>query len=132
MQLTNKDPGMDEHQFLCEVLETALAVDRPNLSHLQSREMVVRRPQIWEEICSESLRKFEAAGGYCRDADDRSLFLGHALGLGSALVAPTLTEFVSSRFKEKSGMLEGRRKAREERETLQLRCVDDDAEGKDG
>ena len=64
MHLTNQDPGIEEHLFLCEVLETALAADRLNLPDLQAFEMVVRRLQLWEEIYSESLRRSEASGGY--------------------------------------------------------------------
>ena len=126
MHLTIKDPGIGEHVFLCEVLETALAVDRLNLPDLQAFEMVVRRLQLWEEIYSDALRRSEAAGGYGTDADERSIFLGLSLGLCSALVSPSLSEFVSSRLKEKSGMLKERRKAREERESLHGPGDDDD------
>ena len=116
LSLSALDPGVEEHQFLCEVLETGLAYDRLNLPDLQCFESICRRLQLWEEYYGEGLRLSEAGGSLgSRDADERSIFLGHQHGRGVALVAPALSDFVSSRLKEKSTMLKERRKAREER-----------------
>ena len=93
-----------------------LAYDRLNLPDLQSFESICRRLQLWQEYYGESLRMSEAAGSLgSRDADERSIFLGHQHGRGVALVAPALSEYVSNRLKGKPTMLKERRKAREER-----------------
>ena len=116
LRLQNHDPGVEEHQFLSDIIETALGFDRLNVSELQCFEAVSRRFMLWEELYGEALRSSEggATGSALADMDERSLFLGQKHGRGLALVCPALSEFVASQLTEKSSMLKERRKAREE------------------
>ena len=72
------DPGVDEHQFLSEVLEAAVQVDQVNASNLAAFEMISRRYQLWEEIYAHTLRESEAGATAHGSAwlDERSIFLG--------------------------------------------------------
>ncbi|CAK0853345.1 unnamed protein product [Prorocentrum cordatum] len=72
--LVSTDPGVEEHSFLCELIETAVVRDG-------------RRFQLWEEFYAEALRIAEA-GDHGDDLDERRLFLGNHRSKGLAMVSP--------------------------------------------
>ena len=115
LKLGTTDPGVEEHQFLSEVMECALVFDGLNICELQAFETIMRRFQMWEEVYGEKLRAGDQSTA-SMDTDERSLFLGRKFGRGQALVCPALSEYVSAQLKERSQVLKERRKAREERE----------------
>jgi len=119
--LAAADPGVDEHLFLCELLETAVTADQLNLPGCEAFELAARRFQLWEEVYSEALRQVEVSGtaGATADSDgwldERRIFLGGSRSKGHALVAPTLEKHVAMKMMEESAILKERRKGREER-----------------
>ncbi|CAK0823013.1 unnamed protein product, partial [Prorocentrum cordatum] len=119
--LAAADPGVDEHLFLCELIETATAADQLNLPGCETFELAARRFQLWGEVCSEALRQVEVSGtaGATSDADgwldERRIFLGGTRSKGHALVAPSMEKHVAERMQEESAIVKERRKGREGR-----------------
>ncbi|CAK0872167.1 unnamed protein product [Prorocentrum cordatum] len=117
--LTAADAGVDEHQFLSELLEMGAEKDQLNEGELATFEAVSRRCQLWEEVYANRLREHEA--GAVRSAggsawlDEREIFLGQERGRGGALVCPSLQSWVASRLQEEAAVLKERRKGREEK-----------------
>jgi hypothetical protein len=116
MGATSSDAGVDEHLFLCEILELACTYDQVNCFDLAAIECVVRRLQLWEERYGEKLRGVTEGGGPAGLAEERQLFMGGSRARGRALVDPTLSRWVADRLQEESAILKERRKGREERE----------------
>ncbi len=112
--LVSTDPGVEEHCFLCELMEIAVTRDGMNIAALESFETVSRRFQLWEEFYSEALRIAEA-GDHGDDLDERRLFLGNHRSKGLAIVSPLLEQYVATKLQEESAVLKERRKGREER-----------------
>ena len=115
--LSVSDEGVQEHECLCEILETALTTDQLNVSELVSFEHLARRIQVWEEAYSASLAGSTTGGGPLGrlGLEERAAFMGKRHTSGSPLVAPALQTWVSARMAEKSAILKERRKGREER-----------------
>ncbi|CAK0911836.1 unnamed protein product, partial [Prorocentrum cordatum] len=119
--LAAADPGVDEHLFLCELIQTASTADQLNLPGCEAFELAARRFQLWEEVYSEALRQVEVAGtaGATPDSDgwldERRIFLGGTRPKGHALASPSLEKHVAERMQEESAILKERRKGREER-----------------
>ncbi|CAK0808368.1 unnamed protein product, partial [Prorocentrum cordatum] len=119
--LAAADPGVDEHLFLCELIETASTADQLNLPGCEAFELAARRFQLWEEVYSEALRQVEVSGtaGATADSDgwlgERRIFLGGTRSKGHALASPSLEKHVAERMQEESAILKERRKGREER-----------------
>ena len=111
------DEGVEEHEFLSELLELSMAFDQVNSPDLVVFEHISRRFQLWEEIYSDQLRDNSAGthgqGGL--DTEERSLYLGRKASPSAALVSPALQTWVSTRVAERSAILKERRKGREER-----------------
>ncbi|CAK0901538.1 unnamed protein product [Prorocentrum cordatum] len=61
--LTAADAGVDEHQFLSELLEMGAEKDQLNEGELATFEAVSRRYQLWEEVYANRLREHEDATG---------------------------------------------------------------------
>ena len=118
LHLSMQSEGVDEHLFLCETLETALARDGLNVGELHCMELLVRRLQMWEQMYSARLREAETktSGVQTLERDERALFLGSKAGQSLEMVCPLLEKYVASQLAERSGMLKERRKAREERD----------------
>ncbi|CAK0817209.1 unnamed protein product, partial [Prorocentrum cordatum] len=66
--LTAADAGVDEHQFLSELLEMGAEKDQLNEGELATFEAVSRRCQLWEEVYANRLRAHEAG------ADVKNIF----------------------------------------------------------
>lgn len=115
--LSIQDEGVEEHQFLSELFETALVYDALAASQLAVIELAARRFQFWEEAYGEALRQSDAkcAGAGLLDHDERALFLGRKHGAKLVLVCPLLEGFVTKQLHEKAALAKERRKAREER-----------------
>ena len=118
LRLTAADSGVDEHKFLCDLLETGLCGDQLNLGELEVFELISRRLQLWEEVHSQKLRKADAGAGSEAWLDERAIFLGQGRSRGQALIAPALEAWVASKLAEESAVLKERRKGREERQLL--------------
>ncbi|CAK0803561.1 unnamed protein product [Prorocentrum cordatum] len=109
--LAAADPGVDEHLFLCELIETASTADQLNLPGCEAFELAARRFQLWEEVYSEALRQVEVAGtaGATADSDgwldERRIFLGGTRSKGHALVSPPLEKHAAERMQEESAIL---------------------------
>ncbi|CAK0868104.1 unnamed protein product, partial [Prorocentrum cordatum] len=84
--LVPTDPGVEEHSFLRELIETAVARGGINVAALESFETVSRRFQLREELYAEALRIAEA-GDHGDDLDERRLFLGNHRSKGLAILA---------------------------------------------
>ena len=113
--LAAADPGVDEHHFLCEILEVSIASDGLNTAALECFETISRRLQLWEEFYAEALRAAESGPGGHEWLDERRIFLGGSRSKGHALVCPALEQHVATKLKEESEVLKERRKGREER-----------------
>ena len=115
--LSIQDEGVEEHQFLSELFETALVYDALAAPQLAVIELAARRFQFWEEAYGEALRQSDAkcAGAALLDHDERALLLGRKHGAKLVLVCPLLEEFVTKQLHEKAALAKERRKAREER-----------------
>ena len=116
LQLGASDEGVEEHEFLSSVIESALTYDQLCATELASFEHISRRYMLWEERYASSLRARLGASGsdFGLDTGERSLFMGltsHQM----ALVSPELSTWVSNRVGERSAILKERRKGREER-----------------
>lgn len=73
--LSAGDPGVDEHQFLSELIEHGLMYDGLNLGDVMAYEAISRRYQLWEEAYSASLRESETGAAGAGDwLDERHLF----------------------------------------------------------
>ena len=116
LRLSAADPGVDDHLFLSELVETAACIDQLNISELQCFEMVARRYQLWEESYSVHLRRAEAGDEAEGWLDERAVFLGQGKSRGHALVCPDLEAWVAKELSNESAVLKERRKAREERQ----------------
>ena len=92
--LVSTDPGVEEHSFLCELIETAVARDGINVAALESFETVSRRFQLWEEFYAEALRIAEA-GDHGDDLDERRLFLGNHRSKGLAMAMLIMTAHIT-------------------------------------
>jgi hypothetical protein len=114
--LSASDPGVDEHKFLSDVVESALTYDQLNVSELLCFEHVARRYQMWEEIYAQSLREAESGSGSADWLDERQIFLGQGRSKGHALVCPLLEQWVAEQLKSESAVLKERRKGREEKQ----------------
>jgi len=115
LRLTASDAGVDEHQFLSELIEQCLSFDQLNGANLLAMESVARRYQLWEEMYSSHLALAESGDSSADWLDERRLFLGHARSRGHALVSPLLEKWVAEKLAEESAVLKERRKGREER-----------------
>ena len=118
MHLSSSDPGVDDHEFLSDILEMAATYDQLNVCELASFERISRRYQLWEERYSEQLKSADAGGvkGSSSDfVEERRLFLGNDHGSSLALVCPALSKFVASKLQDEAAILKERRKGREER-----------------
>ena len=110
------DAGVEEHRFLCEVLEAAATFDQVNCGELVSMENVARRLQIWEEAYSKDLLAANT-GGEADDSmwvEERRLFSGAPRARHGALVCPKLEKHVAERLAERAALLKEKRKGREE------------------
>jgi len=116
--LGSADPGVDDHQFLSELLEVGLTYDMLNAGAVAIMEMVARRYQLWEEVHSEALRIAEMGEGGADFAEERRLFLGLPRGRASALVMPALKDHIATEVAKEAAVLKERRKAREERQLV--------------
>ncbi|CAK0900803.1 unnamed protein product, partial [Prorocentrum cordatum] len=112
--LVSTDPGVEEHSFLCELIETAVARGGLNVAALEAFETVSRRFQLWEEFYAEALRIAEASD-HGDDLGERRLFLGSHRSKGLAIASPELEQHVATKLQEESAVLKERRKGREER-----------------
>lgn len=117
LQLASSDPGVDEHKFLAECLEQAVAIDQLNVGELHVFERISRRFLFWEEMFAAALRSADAGTG-SDDAwiEERRLFMGESRAKGCALVFPALEQHVTSKRAEESAILKERRKGQEERQ----------------
>jgi len=113
--LGSADPGVDDHEFLSELLEVGLTYDMLNAGTIAIMEMVARRYQLWEEVHSEALRVAEMGAGGSEFAEERRLFLGVPRGRSSALVMPALKDHIAVEVAKEAAVMKERRKAREER-----------------
>ncbi|CAK0796418.1 unnamed protein product, partial [Prorocentrum cordatum] len=117
--LTAADAGVDEHQFLSELLEMGAQTDQLNEGELAVYETVARRYQLWEEIYANRLRGHESgalrSSGSSAWLDEREIFLGQERGRGGALVCPELQTWVADRLQAEAAVLKERRKGREEK-----------------
>ncbi|CAK0841047.1 unnamed protein product [Prorocentrum cordatum] len=117
--LTAADAGVDEHQFLSELLEMGAQTDQLNEGELAVYETVARRYQLWEEIYANRLREHESgalrSSGSSAWLDEREIFLGQERGRGGALVCPELQTWVAERLQAEAAVLKERRKGREEK-----------------
>ncbi|CAK0863533.1 unnamed protein product [Prorocentrum cordatum] len=117
--LTAADAGVDERQFLSELLEMGATKDQLNEGELGIFEAVSRRYQLWEEVCVNRLREQEAGAlripGGSAWLDEREIFLGQERGGRSALVSPELQTWVAGRLQSEAAVLKQRRKGREEK-----------------
>ena len=95
-------------------------------------EVLSRRYQLWEAMCSTELAAAEMGPGHEDWLDERHVFLGKTRSRGSALVAPELESFVAERLEEQSAVLKERRKAREERALVRGGRPSEQAEGDAG
>ena len=111
------DDGVEEHQFLSELLEASMHFDQLNSPDLVVLEHISRRYQLWEEIYADVLRDKSngARGSRGLDTEERSLYLGTGASTTAALVAPELQAHVATKAGERSAILRERRKGREER-----------------
>ena len=111
------DEGVEEHEFLSELLETSMAFDQINSPDLVVFEHISRRYQVWEETYADILRDNSAGtrGYHGLDNEERSLYLGRSASTTAALVSPELQTWVSTKVGERSAVLKERRKGREER-----------------
>ncbi|CAK0825193.1 unnamed protein product [Prorocentrum cordatum] len=114
-------PGIDEHLFLCGLIETASTADQLNLPGSEASELAARRFQRWDEVYSEALRQVEVSGTLGATAnsdgwlDARRIFLSGSRSKGHALAAPSLEVHVAEKMQEEGAILKGRRKGRVER-----------------
>ncbi|CAK0852117.1 unnamed protein product [Prorocentrum cordatum] len=101
--LAAADPGVDEHLFLCELIETASTADQLNLPGVRAGSQV----------------EVSGTAGATADSDgwlgERRIFLGGSRSKGHALVAPSLEKHVAEKMQEESAILKERRKGREGR-----------------
>ena len=129
LRLAASDAGVDEHHFLSELIEQALAFDQVNGANLAFLETVARRYQLWEDIYSAHLATAESGDSSADWLDERRLFLGHSRSRGHALVAPALEQHVAAKLSEESAILKERRRGREERALIRGEAAGED--GKD-
>ena len=112
-----RDEGVQEHEFLSTVLEHALGYDQLCITELAAFEHISRRYMLWEESYASYLKSAlgsNGSDGFGLDSDERVLFMGGQIA-HTALVAPELQSWVSAKVEERSAILKGRRKGREER-----------------
>merc|ERR1712194_563007 len=82
---TSSDPGIDEHLFLCEIIELATTYDQLNCYDLAALECVSGRLQLWEERYGEKLRSSTDGSGPSGHAEERQLFMGGSRARGRSL-----------------------------------------------
>jgi len=111
--VTQCDPGIEEHLFLSELIETAISFDQINVGELAMFESIARRFQLWEQFYADRLANREGGGSF--EAEERLLFMGQGQSRALSLVSPKLREFMAKELSDKSAILKERRKAREER-----------------
>ena len=116
MGLDVGDPGVDDHEFLSELLEAFLVYDQGNLGESMTMELIARRYQLWEEYYTEELKTSTIGPGFEDYVDERRLFLGNAKLRHASLVCPALKEWVGSKVEQDAKVLKERRKAREEKQ----------------
>ena len=115
MSLTPADPGVDEHLFLCELLETGMTYDQLQVGNVACFELIARKLQHWEERYGERLQAASEGPHLAGVAEERRHFMGGELTRSAALVSPALQEYVADKLREESAVLKERRKGREER-----------------
>ncbi|CAK0810320.1 unnamed protein product [Prorocentrum cordatum] len=117
---TTADPGIDDHLFLSELFELGGQCDHLNLPNSAAFEAISRRCQLWEERYAEKLKQVtEGPGAAAGAAAERYPFLGVTSG-STALVSPSLAEYVAEKMEQECKILKERRKGREERNLAAL------------
>ena len=105
---------MEEHQFLSEILEMAVAQDGLNPPALRIFEMAARRYQLYEQLYADVLKSADAkvSGAQVLQHDEKRLFLGVASSRGLAMVSPLLEKHVSQHLQERSTLAQGAEKGK--------------------
>ena len=60
MRLGQDEPGVDDHNSICQILETAMVYDQLNFSELTCMELMARRLQLVEEKYNLTLQEAES------------------------------------------------------------------------
>lgn len=104
--LTGTEPFM-RTRFFFLILETAVCYDCLNVVNLASMEILCRRRQLLAEA--------HAANPAAPSYEGGDYFLGTGLRAGGALVAPSLSAFVSDKLRADAAVLKEKRKLAEAR-----------------
>ncbi|CAK0804096.1 unnamed protein product, partial [Prorocentrum cordatum] len=105
------EPGVDEHERVCRILERKVVHDPLNVANLASGEMLARAAQLQEERYRDRL-----APAVDSPNENAHVMLGTDQLRGHVCVAPALQEFCRDELSRPNAYRKVHRKAREERE----------------
>lgn len=114
--LADNDAGSLEHQFLSELMRTAICMDHLDVYNLQTFEREVRKLQVREEIqrLKEEERRQDVGAG--ASALTCEYFSGRASITDGADATLLLISYVSKKVPEEAELLKQQRKASEARQ----------------
>ena len=94
------------HEFVCEVMEAMVCVDRLNLPDLLSGEILCRKKQEIEEEQAKD-------GDVNENAPGTSFYRGRSKLSGGPCVCPALQEYGAKRLERRVNLLKSRLKKKE-------------------
>eukprot|EP00929_Paragymnodinium_shiwhaense_P061827 TRINITY_DN30893_c0_g1_i1.p1 TRINITY_DN30893_c0_g1~~TRINITY_DN30893_c0_g1_i1.p1 ORF type:complete len:406 (+),score=91.50 TRINITY_DN30893_c0_g1_i1:264-1481(+) len=107
--------GVQEHEFLLRVVETAGSYDQLDLSNCAWAESVFRRLQTIEWAYHDKVKDSAIGTSGRLDAEEMVAFAGQSKAGDLLMVAPTLLDHVKGVVEKDAVILKNLRKAREER-----------------